>query len=387
LIRKRNYMDPRTSILHFNGASWTNPETVEGYFYALWGNAADDIWAVGSKFYHYDGTSWSPHSFEEGQQLRAIWGVSPGDIWSVGDGGRMHHHDGTSWSEMSECVAPGIIQAVWASSEADVWAGGHWDDGSILHRNANGWSMVDSDSMLGANGIWGSGPDDVWIVYGGNDIVFRWDGTNLLQVETGVRQPYFDVFGFGPNDVWLVGSDRIVHYDGVSWSVINNDGRPGFTCIWGSAPDDVWVTDYRLVEHWDGVDWTSYYVDELRGIWGSGRNDVWGVGQRDVRCSDHYGYCETEATIYHWDGIAWERHHFVGQEEAILYDVWGTSANDVWAVGFREWPEKGLLVHWDGHGWSEVDSGSMHPLHAIHGTPDGQMWIVGDKGTILRYPP
>jgi hypothetical protein len=46
----------------------------------------------------------------------------------------------------------------------------------------------------------------------------------------------------------------------------------------------------------------------------------------------------------------------------MLYKVWGTAADDVWAVG-----QGGTLLHFDGSGWESVEAGTPSTLLAVHG--------------------
>lgn len=56
------------------------------------------------------------------------------------------------------------------------------------------------------------------------------------------------------------------------------------------------------------------------------------------------------------------------------------SANDVWAVGFG-----GVILYYDGQGWSLVHSPTSKNLNSISLLAPGDGWIVGDQGTLLHY--
>ena len=69
----------------------------------------------------------------------------------------------------------------------------------------------------------------------------------------------------------------------------------------------------------------------------------------------------------------------VGLTGATLRDVWGSSANNVWAVG-----DSGVVLHYDGTSWSRVASGTMMVLTAVHGTAANDVWFGGGD---LTLPP
>jgi hypothetical protein len=57
-----------------------------------------------------------------------------------------------------------------------------------------------------------------------------------------------------------------------------------------------------------------------------------------------------------------------------LYDIWGTSKTDVWAVG-----DKGVIVHYDGHEWTSYESGTDLCLRSVYGFGKDDVWIVGGE--------
>lgn len=64
--------------------------------------------------------------------------------------------------------------------------------------------------------------------------------------------------------------------------------------------------------------------------------------------------------------------------------VWGTSEQDIWAVG-----EHGTIYHYDGSDWSSVPSGmpsgKWWSLYGVWAQSDGTAWTVGEKDTLLSY--
>jgi len=70
----------------------------------------------------------------------------------------------------------------------------------------------------------------------------------------------------------------------------------------------------------------------------------------------------------------------------ILNGIWGTAANDVYAVGYG-----GTILHYDGSNWTRMTSGTTAMLSAIWGTSSTNIFAVGFEhdttftGKILRY--
>lgn len=67
-----------------------------------------------------------------------------------------------------------------------------------------------------------------------------------------------------------------------------------------------------------------------------------------------------------------------------LMSVWGTSAEDVWAVG-ADAGDGPTVLHYDGQSWAELATGTDGDLWWVHGFADGPVFLGGSGGTILRY--
>lgn len=76
----------------------------------------------------------------------------------------------------------------------------------------------------------------------------------------------------------------------------------------------------------------------------------------------------------------------VAQDElpGALLSVWGTSADDVWAVGADDGSGPTVL-HLDAGGWSRLDTGQSGDLWWVFGFAGGPIFMGGAGGTILRY--
>lgn len=62
-----------------------------------------------------------------------------------------------------------------------------------------------------------------------------------------------------------------------------------------------------------------------------------------------------------------------------LTAVWGTSENDVWAVG-----SGGTIVHWDGTAWVATPTKIRSTLRAVRGSGPNDVWAVAMTDTIVH---
>jgi hypothetical protein len=277
--------------------------------------------------------------------------------------------------------------ALWARTAEDVWVVGK--QGLVRRWDGQHWTHLAADPRVSFLGAWGPSADNVWLPAWRShflrrvDLLFHWDGTALREVTPPGGMKVTHVWGTGPEDVWMVGS-AIYHWDGKAWTARPfTEARrpPDVTAIWGSGPDDVWVglpsaDSWPTLYHWDGKTWTPF-----RGAGGTVRAGVaslWGSGPTDVWALTHEG-------LLHWDGRTWRRLFTTYADHGPGYQVWGTGPEDVWVNGVFFGYENPRLLHWNGRAWRPVDEGVSGGLQALGGTA-GQVWGLSREG-LLRYRP
>jgi hypothetical protein len=60
--------------------------------------------------------------------------------------------------------------------------------------------------------------------------------------------------------------------------------------------------------------------------------------------------------------------------------LWGTTDRDVFAGTYA-----GAIYHWDGHAWTEADTGTTRPINAIHGQGADNVFAAGYDGFIGHF--
>ena len=136
---------------------------------------------------------------------------------------------------------------------------------------------------------------------------------------------------------------------------------------------DVWaVGDRGTIVRWNGSYWTSprrpFEVTTLNSVWAEAPpgTALLAVGEQGITrtLSQEVWSCPQAAGT------------------STLRDSWGTAFGDIWAVG-----DKGTLAHWDGSKWTLVSSpaGATIGLNAVLGRSAKEAWAVGEMGTVLRY--
>jgi hypothetical protein len=289
--------------------------------------------------------------------------------------------------------------AIWASSPSDIFvvAGSRsapsTAGSSVLHYDGHTWTeqFHGGNWYTSPNALWGSSPADVFAA--GNTNIWHYDGTQW-QVTPRELELYSAIWGSSPHDVVAVGvsdasreSGLILHYDGRTWEH-EGGGRgwyPGSAYdVAGSSPSDVYVVgiewappdappefDYSTsrVVHYDGNTWSTSFESKLisgtdafsaAAVWANAPNDAFLVG--------------SGGGILHFDGTAWSP--MISPTSQALYDVWGNSSSNVYAVG------AGGILHYDGKTWT-----------VIKNTDTGRVWGVGthvfviSRGEVMHGSP
>ncbi len=292
------------------------------------------------------------------------------------------------------CVKAGIFtplnsgtgaafNGVWGSGPLDVYAVGGIANGLwsavIVHSSDEGqsWQMqMPSGQVLHA--VWGSGPGDVYAV-GDNDVALHTGdgGKTWKALDIGQPGQVLTVWGSGPNDVYIGASlGTVLHSTdgGQSWATTKLPTFQFVSTIWGSGPGDVYAganaSDasggiYHTAD--GGKTWQKQSVAAnywVLAIWGSGPTSVWAAGE--------------SASMMHSAGMGAAWSSVATGASGALYGMWGSSANDIWAAGGN-----GLLHSTDGGKTWPPTATPQGPL-AVWGSSANDVWVVGSSGMILH---
>lgn len=171
--------------------------------------------------------------------------------------------------------------------------------------------------------------------------------------------------------------------------------------VWGADANNVFVVGQidesdggtaSVVLRYDGTVWTQQLRQQnlvLRAIWGSSATDVYAVG---------FPPFATGAVLIHYDGNQWApiRNFLSNVEEFAFESIWGSSATDIFAVGsaFDGLFGQALLVHYDGTEWRRMlpPESTSPSLNDVWGSGPTDVYAIGRdevpspaEGVILRY--
>ena len=292
------------------------------------------------------------------------------------------------WSSSNLHVATvnaGVVTAVGSGGPVTITAKadshGRLSGTAAVTVTAPQWRVVlgTPTGNPGQLSVWGSPTGRVYASGPSDRLMTVFDGTAWMSIPSSVPNGTQGVFGFSDNDVYATGGNfaglaYVLHYNGSAWGAMPGVPQDQFiTAVWGVSPTSLWATRVDgSVIHYEGSSWTlsaSPSPARLESIFGTSATDIYAVGYNFP--SGTAGY------VYHFDGSSWQ---LVLTTAAGLSRVWARSASDVWAVGTA-----GLIVHYDGSSWSQMSTPTTSDLHGVWGTAGSDVMAVGGSGAILHY--
>ncbi len=203
-------------------------------------------------------------------------------------------------------------------------------------------------------------------------------------VAEDLDEALISVWGSAEDDVWAVGSDRgdgplILHWDGTTFTRLESEASGDLWWVFGFAGGPVFMGGGggSILRYQDGEflpTATPSTEVTVFGLWGSSPEDMWAVGGADGGADG--------AFVWRLEGDTWvEAPGFPAQLAAdkSLWKAWGNESSDVWFVGTG-----GLALHWDGSSFESTNVGGGESLFTVHGT--GQRFVaVGGGGEGLVF--
>lgn len=251
------------------------------------------------------------------------------------------------------------------------------------------WAEAFDTSGAGAlSGVWGSGPEDVFVVGGTPDQgeVHHFDGTSWseMQVPAGVPLLVW-TYGFGRDDVYAVGvGGGAIRYDGVGWSALDTGTDEDLWGVWGAATDDVWVVGgvvgdgEPVILHWDGATFSPVGLDPAENTRGaSSLFKVWGIGGKTFAVGE-------SGLIVEWDGAAWRGVSGGANADDDFVSLWGTAADHIVAVGGRS---NARIARYDGTSWTTEAPSGVGGLNAVFMGAEDEAVVGGIYGYTATFDP
>lgn len=215
----------------------------------------------------------------------------------------------------------------------------------VLRREGTSWAALPGSQGHRWNAVAVVADDDVWAVGTGGS-VGRWDGRTFSQsLLPGVHYDLLDVVA-RPGEAWIsAAGEELWHWDGQGFV------REAWPALAGKRAGALhWASDRLLAQ--------AHPMEPRKGSHVLVREG--GTVADEVVQARGYGH---------------------------LARLHGTGPADVWAAGMRGklLGKGGALFRRDATGWREVALPVDRPLHAVWARARDEVWVGGERGTLLRF--
>ena len=286
-------------------------------------------------------------------------------------------------------VTAGVARVVASCAESAPPAEGALDagdtgdtaeSGTVLPPPADScgagtWCRVELPSTpVSLNGIWGSGPDDVWVA-GNPHITIHWNGKRFVRTTVDTRKALFGIWGSGKSDIWAFSTSQTM------W---HSQGFDGDDAGWSRSSETTGLN------HKDGALYRDRPVPIL-AMWGTSASDVWAVG---ASMFSYYG-SEEVPSVFHCDGWRdgepnWQPSDTsfadAGSPEQVSFNaIHGNASSGVWIVGNGGKTRYSTGWNGDRTAWTPVNSHTSRNLNAVWCSPDADVWAAGEGGSMHRF--
>lgn len=380
----------------------------------LWGATGDDFWALGDGIaHHVAGQGWRPAASPVGTPT-AIWGPATDDVWLTGELG-VAHWDGRAWTRVIGLHGPvrdvfGAAGNVWFATNSGLWELARWETlpareppppppvaptaepprveprrcaPAAFEIRATTFPVTGGAPLAAATEVATAADGTAWFRDGERVVQLR-DGVGTVLSSTASRHGHTRLAPVGADRGWLLDELGVVRVEGASRTP-SALRLPEVTALVASDTDRLWAVsaadDDRLPHALSLAGDDGEYAPEIppaayAAIDAGGADELWMVGGLDVTHNEGEAWPAGEGLVVHRSpaGVVWHR-----VPAGPLLSVAAAGTGEAWAVGAA-----GLVVHVRAGAMTAKRLASGRWLRDVARGERGELWIVGDDGTLLH---
>ncbi|MDD3814611.1 MAG: hypothetical protein PHZ02_08190 [Desulfocapsaceae bacterium] len=356
------------------GSTWVQVLADSNGISDIWGTDGSDIWAVGDRIYHFNGSSWSTvisnvDPANQWGELNSVSGSSTSNVLAVGSSGRILRYQGSAWSSMTT-IPEYTIYDLWHDSDTSLCAVG--ENGLIIHSNGTSWTPMASatNKSLAAVCGWGNGH---FLAAGVGGTVQYYNGSFWTLLTSNTTEDLNDVWCLAPDSAYVVGSNgKILLCDGAGCSVQGTDGTTSnLHAVYSSALGSYAAGVGGVLMKNNGASWnqvtpTSPFFASITDLWGD--SAFGGL----VAISDNLIYS------YNISTNTWSQEYADPDTGLHLMKVTGSSFPNLLVAGFSGIsPYDGVVLQRNGGTFSEIKTFSEYHPYTIQEGSLGKLFVGG----------
>jgi hypothetical protein len=290
------------------------------------------------------------------------------------------------------------MQSIWGSSASDIYIVGHNDQpgpATMFHYNGTNWSTTNFHSASGGTisgavsleDVYGFGSNDVWVIgtryqtdNSDSSFIMHYNGNQWIEQQIQRGRTLQTVWGISSNDVWAGGLEgTLFHYNGAQWQKVTIPFKGWFAEIEGTTSNDIYGITYHYspgiydttvwsLLHWDGNSWTTQIQF----------NEDYYTPDKFGTYSIHYisgTYYSAGRGYYKKVGSTWDRIYY-NENRPVFLDFAAIGESDVFVVG-----DRGLVYHYNGGDWYQFTQfNSINIMFGGCWRTERDVFIVGHNG-------
>lgn len=264
--------------------------------------------------------------------------------------------------------------------------------------NVPEWVMTaqTTEGCYGAQAIagWGSTPSEVSCDHANTD--FSWQNSSILpgfrcclpcsaSGNCSASRVWFqfliqDTSGKGSNngsattiwgrslsELWMAVDSGLAHFNGHYWKQDSNMAQfREISSITGTSTKEIYVSAKNEIRSHNGSVWSSFdntglTLQNIKGLYAIAKGDLYAVGDPPGSGGQ---------SVFRYQNSQWSP---VGSFTMALEAVW-VHQSVVWVAG-----AEGVIGRYDGSSWTQFKQNSSQNFAAIHGTSNGDLWVVGHE--------
>jgi len=338
--------------------------------------------------------TWVEFTMRGPQRPRGLFGGGPvaPTGYLVGDFGAVWEWDSanTTFIERSKGFYGDVADL--AATENDVFvttndcldAACQVKRGRVMHQGATEWEELGAPQPFSSGEVFAIVAKDSDVVVAASNGVYRWDGTQWLNVPVGLAGPIRDLKFCG---ALLVGAgDNGSAYTGTA-NQLALSPLPGLMgdafAVSCPSQTEIWVAGDAYLAQRTGMSWTpreSMMVQQgpWRTVYAPGGGEAWAYGDAIFGA--------------YWDGTSLAALEAFPIPIDVATASWGSAVDSLYMVGGTNPPVRfGFMMRFDGIQWRLIDSGSQRRVTAIDGVVTGQgptarttLWLGTLGGGVLK---
>jgi hypothetical protein len=379
-----------TPVWHLAGGVWDTTHTPPsgGSFGGVQAFAPNDVWvANGGAAQHWDGTKWTSHPIDGGNNasLVAFEKTTDGDLYAYLDNHDrfwepLFKWDGTSFPavkfpEALEVASIGNFGTVGAGASDDVWM---VTENGILRFDGAAWSITQQGKIGPARGLFFSSTGRAFGV-GDAGLTLGREGPGTLEIVHAGAPPHTSFAGLDravdTDTEWVAGSAAVLRRGpgGTAWETLPKPPVVilGITSVTARSGSSVWFTttnDVPAVFEWTGGEYVDHSAPNAQ-FWMNAAHTT----------SAGTSYFGGSKGIVRWTGTELEA--TAGKADGWINALCSNGPDDIWGVGL----DGSIVRTKTPQTFAAVPSPTTEDLQAVHCVSANEVWISGNNSTLLRW--